>query len=73
MSEPSSQPTWQPGGEVRVTVKGISDEAVTTPAGIVKTQKYELLVHGTRLDVHDDACPSMAGLGSPGSICRPTA
>ena len=35
------------GGEVRVSVKGISEEAVTTPAGIVKTQKYELLVHGT--------------------------
>jgi pimeloyl-ACP methyl ester carboxylesterase len=35
------------GGEVRVTVKGISEEAVTTPAGVVKTQKYELLVHGT--------------------------
>ena len=34
------------GGEVRVSVKGISEEAVTTPAGIVKTQKYELLVHG---------------------------
>ena len=33
------------GGEVRVSVKGIS-EAVTTPAGIVKTQKHELLVHG---------------------------
>ena len=33
-------------GEVRVSVKGISEEAVTTPAGIVKTQKYELLVHG---------------------------
>ena len=27
------------GGEVRVSVKGISEEAVTTPAGIVKTQK----------------------------------
>ena len=34
------------GGEVRVSVKGISEEAVTTPAGIVKMQKYELLVHG---------------------------
>jgi pimeloyl-ACP methyl ester carboxylesterase len=31
-------------GEVKVSVKGISDEAVTTPAGIVKTRKYELIV-----------------------------
>lgn len=28
------------GAEVKVTVKGISDEAVTTPAGIVHMQKY---------------------------------
>ena len=33
------------GAEVKVTVKGISDEAVTTPAGIVHMQKYELLAH----------------------------
>jgi uncharacterized protein len=31
--------------EVKVTVKGISDEAVATPSGIVKTRKYELVVH----------------------------
>ena len=31
-------------GEVKVTVKGMTDEAVTTPAGIVKTRKYELIV-----------------------------
>ncbi len=31
--------------EVKVSVKAISDEAVTTPAGIVKTRKYELVVH----------------------------
>jgi len=31
--------------EVKVTVKGISDETVTTPAGIVNTRKYELIVH----------------------------
>jgi hypothetical protein len=31
--------------EVKVTVKAISDESVTTPAGIVKTRKYELVVH----------------------------
>ncbi len=29
--------------EVKVTVKGISDESITTPAGIVRTRKYELL------------------------------
>ncbi len=28
-----------------MTVKGIADEAVTTPSGIVNTRKYELLVH----------------------------
>ncbi len=33
------------GAEVKVSVKGISDEAVTTPAGVVRMQKYELLVH----------------------------
>ena len=31
--------------EVKVSVKAISDEAVTTPAGIVKTRRYELVVH----------------------------
>ena len=31
--------------EVKVSVKAISDESVTTPAGIVKTRKYELVVH----------------------------
>ena len=34
-----------PNGEVKVSVKGISDESVATPAGIVKTRKYELIVH----------------------------
>ena len=29
--------------EVKVTVKGIADESITTPAGIVRTRKYELL------------------------------
>ena len=29
--------------EVKVTVKGIADETITTPAGIVRTRKYELL------------------------------
>ncbi len=32
-------------GEVKVSIKGISDESVATPAGIVKTRKYELIVH----------------------------
>jgi pimeloyl-ACP methyl ester carboxylesterase len=32
-------------GEIKVTVKGMSDEAVTTPAGVINTRKYELLVH----------------------------
>jgi pimeloyl-ACP methyl ester carboxylesterase len=31
--------------EVKVTVKGIADESITTPAGIVRTRKYELLAH----------------------------
>lgn len=31
--------------EVKVSVKAISDEAVTTPAGVVRTRKYELVVH----------------------------
>ena len=31
--------------EVKVTVKGISDEAVKTPSGIINTRKYELLVN----------------------------
>ena len=35
------------GAEVKVIVKGISDESVTTPAGIVQMQKYELLVNTT--------------------------
>jgi pimeloyl-ACP methyl ester carboxylesterase len=39
-------PTYvAPNGEVKVSVKGISDEAVTTPSGIVNTRKYELVVH----------------------------
>jgi len=32
-------------GEVKVSVKIITDEAVKTPAGIVQTRKYELVVH----------------------------
>ena len=31
--------------EVKVTVKGISDEAVKTPSGIINTRKYELMVN----------------------------
>lgn len=39
-------PTYIAGAaEVRVSVKGIAEETVTTPAGIVQMQKYELLVH----------------------------
>ena len=34
------------GDEVKVTVKGFSDESITTPAGIVHTRKYELVVRG---------------------------
>jgi alpha-beta hydrolase superfamily lysophospholipase len=33
-----------PNGEVKVVVKAITDEDVTTPAGIVKTRKFELAV-----------------------------
>ena len=39
-------PTYvAPNGEVKVTVKTISDESITTPSGLVRTRKYELLVH----------------------------
>ena len=34
------------GSELRVTVKGISNESVATPSGIVNTRKYELDVRG---------------------------
>ncbi len=40
--------------EVKVTVKGISDEAVTTPSGIINTRKYELMVNDPGAAVHDD-------------------
>jgi len=33
------------GNEVKVTVKGIGEEAITTPSGVVNTRKYELLVN----------------------------
>jgi pimeloyl-ACP methyl ester carboxylesterase len=33
------------GAEIKVIVKGISDESVTTPAGIVQMQKYELVAN----------------------------
>jgi pimeloyl-ACP methyl ester carboxylesterase len=42
----SEFPTYVAGtAEVKVSVKAISDEAVTTPAGIVQMRKYELIVH----------------------------
>jgi uncharacterized protein len=38
-------PTYIPlGGEVKVTVKAISDESISTPGGIVNTRKFELAV-----------------------------
>ena len=59
------------GGEVRVSVKGISEEAVTTPAGVVKMQKYELLVHGTdstfTMSVSVDGRARLARLDMPTS------
>ena len=30
--------------EVRVSVKGVADESINTPSGVVRTRKYELLV-----------------------------
>jgi uncharacterized protein len=42
----SEFPTYvAPNGEMKVSVKAISDESITTPAGIIKTRKYEIVVH----------------------------
>jgi pimeloyl-ACP methyl ester carboxylesterase len=36
-----------PNGEITLTVKSIADESIKTPAGIVDTRKFELLVHNS--------------------------
>jgi pimeloyl-ACP methyl ester carboxylesterase len=48
-AKPGSEfPTYiPPNGEVRVTVRSIAAEDVTTPGGVVKTRKHELAVQDT--------------------------
>ena len=44
----SELPTYiAPSGEVRVSVNAISEEAIQTPAGTVRTRKYDLTVQNT--------------------------
>ena len=65
-------PTYVPlSGEVKVTVTGISDEAITTPAGTIKTRKYELTVHNIgatfTMTVAVDDRARLARLDMPGA------
>jgi uncharacterized protein len=65
-------PTYVPlNGEVRLTLKSITDEDVNTPGGVVKTRKYQLMVPNTGgpfpMTVTVDDRGRLARLEVPGS------